>query len=491
MNVEGENVMANRQLFIDGAWTDASDGSTRSTVNPATGEAITEVAAGTVADVDRAVRAARRAFDEGPWGAAASPRDRSQILMEAAQLIRGDREMLAKLETHDSGKLYSDSLEDVDEAAFMFEYYAGWATKVSGSVPPVGPDAFSIVVKEPIGVAGLITPWNFPILMASQKIAPALATGCTAVLKPASATPLTALELGRILQEAGLPDGAFNVITGSGATLGDAIVGHPGVDKISFTGSTEVGIQIQKHGADTMKRVTLELGGKSPNLVFADAHLSTAYEMSAFGIFYNQGECCTAGSRVLVEKSIYDDAVAAMAEHAAAVELGDGMDEETTMGPMITAEHRTTVESYIAAGKDSSATLAFEGGLPQAPELKEGFFVAPTIFADVDNDDRIAREEIFGPVMSVIPFGDVDEAIAIANDTPYGLAAAVWTQDVTKAIQVSRAIRAGTVWVNDSQPAPTEAPFGGYKGSGLGRELGPAGIEGYLEEKHIYINLGG
>jgi acyl-CoA reductase-like NAD-dependent aldehyde dehydrogenase len=328
--------MTSRQLFIDGEWTDASDGASRATVNPATGEVITEVAAGTVDDVDRAVAAARRAFDEGPWGAASSPRERASVLMKAAELIRRDREMLAKLETYDSGKLYSDSLEDVDEAAFMFEYYAGWATKVAGSVPPVGPDAFSIVVKEPIGVAGLITPWNFPIMMASQKIAPALATGCTAILKPASATPLTALELGRILQEAGLPDGAFNVITGSGATLGDAIVGHPGIDKISFTGSTEVGIQIQKHGADTMKRVTLELGGKSPNLVFADADLDTAYEMSAFGIFYNQGECCTAGSRVLVERSIYDDAVAAMAEHAAAVKLGDGMDADTTMGPIST-----------------------------------------------------------------------------------------------------------------------------------------------------------
>jgi len=481
--------MTATQLFIDGQWVDPTAGETRDNVNPATGEVITTVAAGTPADVDRAVAAARRVFDEGPWGSASNPRDRATILHKAAELIRRDRELLAKLETHDAGKLYSDALEDVDEAAFVFEYYAGWATKTSGSIPPVGPETMSLVVKEPVGVAGLITPWNFPIMMASQKTAPALAAGCTVVLKPASYTPLTALELARILQEAGLPDGAFNVVTGPGATLGNAIVTHPGVDKISFTGSTEVGVEITKQAADTMKRVTMELGGKSPNLVFANADLATAYEMSAFGVFFNQGECCTAGTRVLVEQSIYDDAIVAMTEHAAAVRLGDGMNETTTMGPMISSSHQGTVERYIEIGKDSGARLAFEGDLPPDPGLQDGFFVPPTIFADVDNQMTIAREEIFGPVMAVIPFADEDEAIRISNDTPYGLAAAVWTRDLNQAIRVSRAVRAGTVWINDSQPAPSEAPFGGFKQSGQGRELGASGIAGYLEEKHIMINL--
>ncbi len=481
--------MQTRQLFIDGEWTEASEGELRQTTNPATGELICDVAAGTVNDGDRAVKAARLAFDEGPWGPNSPPRERARILHRAAELIRRDREALAKLETHDSGKLYADSLADVDEVAFIFDYYAGWATKTSGSIPPVGPDAMSLVVKEPVGVAGLITPWNFPILMAGQKIAPALAAGCTAVLKPASFTPLTALELARILAEAGLPAGVFNVVTGAGATLGDALTTHPGVDKISFTGSTEVGIHIQKMAADTLKRVTMELGGKSPNIVFSDADRPHAYEMSAFGIFFNQGECCTAGSRVLVDRSIHDEAVSALVEHAARIRLGDGMDPTTTMGPMISASQQETVQRYIDAGKDSSATVAFEGESPSDPALAGGHFVPPTIFTDLDNEMTIAREEIFGPVMAVIPFSDVDEAIRIANQTPYGLAASVWTR-VNKALRVSRAIRAGTVWINDSQPVPAEAPFGGFKASGYGRELGSSGIEAYLEEKHIYVNLG-
>jgi acyl-CoA reductase-like NAD-dependent aldehyde dehydrogenase len=482
--------MTTRRLFIDGRWDDAAEGETRETRNPATGEVISVVAAGTIADVDRAVAAARRAFDEGPWGPGSAPRERARILHRAAELIRRDRELLAKLETHDSGKLYSDSLEDVDEVAFIFDYYAGWATKTAGSIPPLGPAAMSLVMKEPIGVAGLITPWNFPILMAGQKIAPALAAGCTTVLKPASDTPLTALELARILDEAGLPAGVFNVVTRPGAVLGDALTAHPGVDKISFTGSTEVGIHIQKTAADTLKRVTMELGGKSPNIVFPDADRPHAFEMSAFGIFFNQGECCTAGSRVLVDRSIYDDALEAMVGYAGNIRLGDGMEATTTMGPMISASQRSTVQRYIDLGKESAARLVFEGRLPSDPELSGGFFVPPTIFADVDNRMTIAREEIFGPVMAVIPFTDEDDAIRIANETPYGLAASVWTRDINRALRVSRAIRAGTVWINDSQPVPAEAPFGGYKASGYGRELGASGIDAYLEEKHVYINLG-
>jgi betaine-aldehyde dehydrogenase len=476
--------MRELQNFIDGKWVDGRDGARFDVVDPATEEIIATAPDSKAEDAEAAIDAARRSFDEGPWPRTGE-RERERVLLRAAEIVRREADRLAEMEVRDCGKPIAEAREDVAEAAFILEYYGGWVTKIMGEIPPVGPDAMSLVVKEAVGVAGLITPWNYPILMAVQKVAPALAAGCTAVLKPAEQTPMTALELPAILEEAGLPPGALNVITGFGPTAGAPLVGSPKVDKIGFTGSVEVGRTVLRSGADTLKRVTLELGGKSPNILFADAGFEQAVEGTCNGIFWNQGEICSAGSRVFVERSIYDDALQAMTERAAAVRLGSGLDPETTMGPLVSKEQQDRVLTYIDAGKEEGAKLAAGGG----NGAERGYFVRPTIFYDAHNDMKIAREEIFGPVMAVIPFDDPDDVVRLANDTDYGLAAAVWTRDIGKAIRTAKALRVGIVWINDSQPAPTEAPWGGYKQSGIGRELGPHGIEDYLEVKHIYINL--
>jgi len=477
------------QNYVDGKWLDAQDGERFDVFNPATGEVVATAPSSKAADVELAIDAARRAFDEGGWWPGTSARERGRILLRAADIVRREHERLARMEALDSGKPIGEAREDIGEVAFMLEYFGGWATKVEGDVHHLSRDAMFMVWKEPTGVAVGITPWNYPMMMATQKLAPALAAGCTFILKPPEQAPLTCLELPKILEEAGLPTGVFHVVTGLGETAGAALVANPKVDKVAFTGSREVGKIIMRSGADTLKRVTLELGGKSPNIVFADADPSEAFEGSANGVFWNQGEICSAGTRVFVEEPVYDDAVNAFVDRAARIVVGDGLDESTEMGPLVSKEQQERVQGYIEKGMQE-ARLAGRGRQPEDPRLANGYFVAPMVFADVDNGATIAREEIFGPVMSVIPFSSIEDVVAMANDNEYGLAAAVWTRDIKKAMRTAQAIRAGIVWINDTQSAPTEMPWGGYKQSGVGRELGKDGVEDFLERKSVYLNLG-
>ena len=474
--------------YIDGKWLDARDGERFDVFNPATGEVIATAPDSKQADVDAAVDAARRTFDDGSWWPATPARTRGRILLDAAEIVRREHERLARMESIDSGKPIADAREDIAEVAYMFEYYGGWATKIDGDVQHPSADAMFMVWREPVGVAAGITPWNYPMMMPVQKLAPAIAAGCTFILKPPEQTPLTALELPKILEEAGLPTGVFHVVTGFGETAGAPLVTHPKVDKVGFTGSREVGKIIVREGAETLKRVTLELGGKSPNIVFADADRQAAFEGSANGVFWNQGQICSAGTRVFVDRSLYDDAVNAFVDRASEIVLGEGLDESTEMGPLVSREQQERVEHYIDVGS-KEAMLAKQGTRPSDPRLANGYFVPPTVFADVDNSHTIAREEIFGPVMSVIPFSTIEEVVAMSNDNPYGLAAAVWTNDIKKALTTARALRTGIVWINDTQPAPTEMPWGGFKESGFGRELGKHGVDDHLESKSVYVNL--
>jgi betaine-aldehyde dehydrogenase len=471
--------------FINGQWVESSAKQTFPVYDPSTEEIIAHVAAASPADVDSAVKAARAAFDSGPW-ASTTAQDRGRLLYKLAETIRRNAAALAEIEARNSGKPIVEAEYDIADVSTCLEYYAGLANKVLGNVNPVPANALSLTLREPVGVAGQIIPWNYPLLMAAWKLAPALAAGCTCILKPAEQTPLTALEIAGYFEEVGFPPGVVNIMNGMGETTGAALVAHPGVDKVAFTGSAAVGKIIVKSAADTLKRVTLELGGKSPNIFFPDADWEAAVDGALFGVFINQGEVCSAGSRILVEKRIYSKFVEAMTEKAKRIKLGAPLERETKMGPLVSKEQYDRVSSYLEIGK-KEGKVAIGGG--RTKQFGKGYYVEPTIFYDVENSARIAREEIFGPVASVIPFDGEPEAIRIANDTPYGLAAAVWTRDIYKAFRVVKSLRAGIVWVNHMQPTYVEAPWGGYKQSGFGRELGPWGLEEYLETKQVFVNL--
>ena len=473
------------QNYINGQWVSSSSGETFPVYDPSTEEVMARVAVADKADVDRAVKAARAAFDSGAWPQT-NAADRGRILFKLAEKIRQNAAMLAEVESRNSGKPIVEAEFDIADAATCFEYYGGLANKVQGHVNPVPANALSFTLREAVGVAGQIVPWNYPLLMAAWKLAPAIAAGCACILKPAEQTPLTALMLAGWCEEAGLPPGVVNVINGMGESTGAALVAHPGVDKIAFTGSGAVGKIIVKSAADTLKRVTLELGGKSPNVFFADADWEAAVDGALFGVFINQGEVCSAGSRILVEKKIYSKFVESMTEKAKRIKLGPPLERETKMGPLVSSEQYERVGAYLELGK-KEAKVAIGGG--KATQFGKGFYVQPTIFYDVDNSARISREEIFGPVATVIPFDDEGDAIRIANDTPYGLAGAVWTRDIYKAFRMVKSLRAGIIWVNHMQPTYVEAPWGGYKQSGFGRELGPWGLEEYLETKQVFVNL--
>ncbi|HKY60405.1 MAG TPA: aldehyde dehydrogenase family protein [Gemmatimonadota bacterium] len=475
------------RLFIDNEWVDADGGKTFEVVNPARAELLTEVAEGDRADVDRAVQAARRAFESDEWRRMA-PRQRARILLEIARIMEERKDELARVETLQNGKPFFESGIDVDMTIETFEYYAGWTTKVEGETVPLSvPHQFGYTLREPVGVVGAIVPWNFPLNLASWKVAPALAVGCTVVLKPASETPLTALLLGEIAAEAGLPAGVLNVVPGAGRTAGEALVAHPDVDKIAFTGSTEVGRRIAKTAADTVKRVTLELGGKSPNIVFADADLPFAAKGAINGIFYGKGEVCAAGSRLLVEQSAHDALVSQVADGAGKLKIGDPFEKGVRIGAVVSEKQMQSVLGYIEKGMAEGAKVVAGGG--RAEDAGPGYFVQPTVFDEVTPTMTIAREEIFGPVLATLSFGDVDEAIALANDSPYGLAAAVWTRDIKKAHYVAQRLQAGTVWINTYNLYDAAMPFGGYKASGYGRDLGRVALDGYTQTKSVWVDL--
>jgi acyl-CoA reductase-like NAD-dependent aldehyde dehydrogenase len=475
------------RLLINGQWVDGA--SKFETVNPATEEVLTQVVEASAADVDHAVEAARKAFDDrtGPWRKM-SASERGRLIWRLADLIEKNIEELAELETLDNGKpVFESRFVDMPMVVDVLRYYAGWATKIHGETVNSFENAFTYTLREPVGVVGLIVPWNFPLLIASWKLGPALACGNTVVMKPAEQTPLTALRFGQLAMEAGIPAGVVNIVTG-GPEVGKAIVRHPGIDKIAFTGSTSVGKEIMRGTGDTLKRITLELGGKSPNIVFADADLDSAVKGAITGIFYGKGECCNAGSRLFVERKVQDEFVEKLVARANKLKPADPLDPKTRLGAIASQEQMERVLDYIEVGKKEARLISGGNRVPVGGT--KGFFVEPTIFGSVTNDMKIAQEEIFGPVLAVIGFDDVDQVVDQANANPYGLAAAVWTRDISKAHRVSRLLRAGLIWINTYGLMDAAVPFGGFKNSGFGRELGVHAIEHYTELKSVWLNMG-
>jgi aldehyde dehydrogenase (NAD+) len=473
-------------LFIGGKWQDSVSGKTFATTNPASGEVICQVAEGDKADVDLAVKAARKAFEEGAWPKM-NASERGRLLNRLADLIEQHQEELAALESLDNGKPYKDAITaDLPLTIKCYRYYAGWADKIHGKTIPIEGPYFCYTRHEPVGVVGQIIPWNFPALMQAWKWGPALATGCTVVLKPAEQTPLTALRVAQLAQEAGFPDGVVNVVPGYGPTAGAALSSHMDVDKVAFTGEYTTGQIIMEAAArSNLKRISLELGGKSPNIVFADADLDAAIEGAYFGLFFNQGQCCCAGSRLFVEESVHDKFVDKMVKKAKSRKVGDPFDLETEQGPQVSQEQFDRVMGFIDAGKKEGAKLLCGGNRVG----QKGYFIEPTIFDNVSDDMRIAKDEIFGPVMNILKFKDLNEVVKRGNQTHYGLAAAVWTRDISKAHRIANSLRAGTVWVNCFDVFDAAAPFGGYKMSGIGRELGEYALEAYTEVKTVTVSL--
>jgi acyl-CoA reductase-like NAD-dependent aldehyde dehydrogenase len=479
------------QLFIDGKWVDAESGKTFSTPNPATGETLAEVAEADKADVDKAVIAARRAY-EGKWGRM-SARDRGRLIYKLSQLIESRTRELAELETADNGKPIRESeYVDLPQVVENFEYFAGFATKIEGETIPVPGDMFNYTLHEPLGVCGQIIPWNFPLLMAAWKLAPALAAGNTVVLKPAEQTPVTAMELGMLFQEAGFPDGVVNILPGYGETAGAALASHPGIDKIAFTGSTEVGKLIAAAAAQNLTKVSLELGGKAPNIVFADANIEQAVNGAMMGIFFNQGQVCCAGSRLFVAEEIKDEFLGRLKEKAEKIKVGDPMDGKTQMGPQVSEVQLNRIKGYVQIARKEGATVMMGGASPELEgDFKNGYFFQPTIFSEVKNQMRVAQEEIFGPVTCAITFEDEDDLLKQANETIFGLSAGIWTQDITRAHRFAKKVHAGVVWINTFNMFNAASPFGGFKQSGYGREMGKHALELYTQIKSVWVDLSG